>query len=410
MKILFVSHYFTPEGNAPARRVHRFCKEWVKAGHEVTVLTGTPNVPDGVPYPGYRNEWRQEENIDGIRVIRIWTYLAPNKGTGKRIINYLSFMKIAVLQGIFLPRYDVIIATSPQFFCGWAGRILAWLKRTPFVLEIRDLWPASIQAVGALRNPVLLHVLETLERWLYAGSPTIVTVGEGYRADLISRQVPVSHIHVIPNSIDPAVTPPGNTDELRRSLGIAPSSFVCAYVGTIGMACGLDVVLDAVRTLNSRTDAPVTFLLVGDGASREHLQQKALKEGLKGIIFTGLVPHDKVPDYLALADVCLIHLIQSPVFESVIPTKLLDAAAFSKPVILGVKGVAEKMVSTGESGICIPPQDPIALMKAIQTLQSNPELRHRMGRNGHEHLMATHNLTTLAGNYLKLIEGIVPSQ
>jgi glycosyltransferase involved in cell wall biosynthesis len=406
MNILYVSHYFTPEGNAPARRVHQFSREWIKSGHNVTVLTGVPNVPDGIPYSGYRNAWMQNEEMDGIRVVRVWSYLAPNKGTIKRIVNYISFMVTALIQGLFLPHHDVVIATSPQFFCAWAGRIIAWLKCSAFVLEIRDLWPASIQAVGAINNPVILRFLETLERSLYCVSPIIVTVGEGYRLDLLKRNVRDQKIHVIPNGINMDITPISNGANLRQAMGIDPSIFVCAYIGTIGMACGLDIVLNAARQLREEHNETVVFLLVGDGASKEALEKQARNEDLRKVIFTGRVSHDQVGSYLSMANACLIHLIPTAVFESVIPTKLLDAAAASKPVILGVRGVAETMVRTAGSGICIAPLDALALNEAIRRLQSDPTLGVTMGINGSENLRKTHDLQSLAGDYLALLESV----
>jgi len=185
MNILFFTHYFPPEGNAPATRVYELCRRWVKAGHTVTVITGVPNVPNGVVYDGYRNRLRQEENVAGIRVIRVWTYLAPNKGKGRRIVNYLSYMFSAILCGMFVKRPDVIIATSPQFFCGWAGAVVSRLRRLPFILEVRDIWPESIEAVGAMSNRSLLRFLERLELRLYAAADHIVTVGEGYKQKLM---------------------------------------------------------------------------------------------------------------------------------------------------------------------------------------------------------------------------------
>src|SRR5262245_21262700 len=170
MRIVFFTHYFHPEGNAPATRVTEMTRRWVAAGHDVTVITGVPNVPDGVVYEGYRNRWLQRETRDGVEVVRVCTYLAPNNGTARRIANYVSFMITAALTGLFVRRPDVVIATSPQFFCGWAGVIVTALRRLPFVLEIRDLWPESIEAVGAIGQPRLLRFLEWLELRMYAAA------------------------------------------------------------------------------------------------------------------------------------------------------------------------------------------------------------------------------------------------
>ena len=139
MWILYLSHYFYPEGNAPATRVYELSRRWAAAGHDVTVVTCAPNVPNGVVYEGYANRWRQRESVEGVDVIRVWTYLAANKGTARRIFNYLSYMASATFACLFLRRPDVVIATSPQFFCGWAGVLASRLRGVRFVLEIRDL-------------------------------------------------------------------------------------------------------------------------------------------------------------------------------------------------------------------------------------------------------------------------------
>ncbi|HEY7088569.1 MAG TPA: glycosyltransferase family 4 protein, partial [Tepidisphaeraceae bacterium] len=163
-RILFLSHYFPPEGNAPASRVYEMCKRWVRDGHEVTVLTSAPNHPNGVVYEGYRNWPIQQEMIDGIHVVRVWTFLAANKGTRRRAVNFVSYMVMATLLAIFMRRRDVLIATSPQFFCGWAGVLVTALRRIPFILEIRDIWPESIHAVGASNRNLLLWLLERMEQ------------------------------------------------------------------------------------------------------------------------------------------------------------------------------------------------------------------------------------------------------
>lgn len=179
MHILFFSHYFPPEGNAPATRTYENCKRWVELGHQVTVVTCAPNCPAGVVYNGYKNKLYQRETVDGIDLIRVWTYIAANKGTFKRIANYASYTMSSVVASLGLGRPDIIVATSPQFFCGWSGVLTRLWKRVPFVLEIRDLWPDSIAAVGAMKQSFLLDMLYKMEDWMYKSASHIVTVGEG---------------------------------------------------------------------------------------------------------------------------------------------------------------------------------------------------------------------------------------
>src|SRR6185436_461198 len=320
MRIVFLSHYFHPEGNAPATRVTEMTRRWAAQGHDVTVITGVPNVPDGVVYEGYRNRWLQRESRDGVEVVRVWTYLAPNKGTARRIANYLSFMIAAAIAGLFVRRPDVVIATSPQFFCGWAGVIVSAVRRRPFVLEIRDLWPESIEAVGAMRNRRLLRFLEWLERRMYAAATWIVTVGDGYRAKLVERGIDPARIDVIPNGVDLSVFLAGADGAAVRTRYGLGERFVCAYLGTIGMGCGLDVVLRTAHLLRARGRDDVRFLLVGDGAVREELEARARAEGLLPLVqFTGRQPKGDMPAFLAATDACLVHLTRTELFKTVLP-------------------------------------------------------------------------------------------
>ena len=270
MRILFFSHYFPPEGNAPASRTYENCKRWVRDGHEVTVVTCVPNCPDGVVYEGYNNRIRpQHEVIDGIRVVRVWTYIAAHKGTVRRIMNFVSYMCSAILVSCFLCRPSIIIASSPQFFCAWAGLIAGKLRRVPRILEIRDLWPDTIVAIGAMKNSFLLRFLELLEKWMYRGATHIVTVGDGYKSKLLEKGVCENDISVITNGVDLDFfhsKPHGNN---AKQLWGLEGKFVCAYVGTLGLCSGLEVVPRAARILKEKGRDDIVFLLVGDGNCAE---------------------------------------------------------------------------------------------------------------------------------------------
>ena len=406
MHILFLTHYFHPEGNAPATRVYELARRWVKAGCRVTVLTGVPNVPSGVAYPGYRNRLRQCETLEGIEVVRVWTYLAANKGTLRRTLNYLSFMSMACWAGRSVGTPDVVIATSPQFFCGWAGAHVAEILGKPFILEIRDLWPESIRAVGAITRPGLIRGLENLERKLYARADHIVTVGEGYRRRLVERHVPGERISVVPNGVDLSTFHWREPDpQLKRAYGLE-KVFVCSYIGTIGMAAGLNVILRAAQILKERDNHAIRFLLVGDGAAREDLQEQACEQGLSNVIFTGLQDKQRIPAFLSISDVCLVHLRKAELFETVMPSKIYEAAAMARPIILGVQGEAAKLVNETGAGICIEPENPHQLADALAALTSDVHRVQEMGRNGAERLAPRFDMDTLAAGYLRTITDV----
>jgi glycosyltransferase involved in cell wall biosynthesis len=407
MRILFFSHYFPPEGNAPAARTHENTTRWVRRGHQVTVVTCVPSHPAGVVYPGYRNRWRQREVIDGVEVVRVLTYVAPNQGTVRRTLNYLSYMASAAWCALFLPRPDVIVATSPQFFCGWAGVIASRLRGAPLVLEIRDLWPESIEAVEALRGRPLLRALGWLERRMYAAARRIVTVGDGYRERLLARGVPDGRISVVMNGIDLAMFRPRERDaELTRRLGLE-GRFVVGYTGTIGMASGLEVVLRAAELLRRRGRDDVRFLLVGDGAVRGELEAEARRRGLDNVVFTGRQDRALVPSFLSACDACLVHLRRADLFETVMPSKLFEAAGMARPLILGVGGEARALMERAGCGIAMEPEDETQLVEAILRLAGDPGLRESLGRAGRAYVEAHHDRDRLASDYLAVLEKVV---
>ncbi len=371
MHILFLSHYFPPEVNAPASRTWEHCRRWVAAGHEVTVITCAPNCPSGVVFPGYRNGWRQEETCKGVRVVRVWTLLAANRGFARRTLNYLSYLVMATLCAVRIKQFDVVVATSPQFFCGWAGVLVSRLRCRPLVLEIRDLWPDSILAVGAMRQGLLTRLLTWLEKRMYAAAAHIVTVGDDYRAGLLQKGVPAERISVVTNGVDLAsFVRPENIEAIRAQWNLT-GRFVCGYIGTVGMAHGLEVVLEAAAL--AQQQAPdVMFLIVGDGAAREKLESAAGERGLQNVVFAGLLAKDRMPGVISACDACLVHLRGAELFGTVLPSKLFEFLALQVPVIVGVRGQAERIVAEAQAGVSMTPDDPSSLLTAIEQIRQQP--------------------------------------
>lgn len=408
MKILFFTHYFPPEGNAPASRTYEHCVRWVRAGHDVTVITCVPNVPNGVPYDGYRNRWRsQKETVDGINVVRVWTVLAANAGFLMRILNYVSYMLSATWAGFFVRRPDVIVATSPQFFCGWAGVLVQFFRRVPFVLEIRDIWPESITAVGAMKRGFLVRVLESLERKMYASADHIVAVGKGYRDNVAAKADVSDRISVIYNGVDGDQFAPATPDEeFRKQYGMA-GRFLCSYVGTIGMAHGLETVLDAAEKLEAAGRTDVGFLLVGDGARRESLQQECEARGLSEFVrFTGRLPKSEMPRVLASSDTLLVHLRACDLFTTVIPSKIFEAMAMQRPIIMGVRGESADIVREANAGLEMEPGNADSLVDCVDRLSTDSELYHSLSASARRFVLEEFSRDAFAATYLQLLEGL----
>ena len=405
MHILFLTHYFPPEVNAPASRTYEHAVRWVRAGHRVTVITCNPNCPTGILFPGYRNRLRsQRELMDGIEVVRVWTYLAANAGTVRRTINYLSYMLSSVLAGLWIKSPDVIVATSPQFFCGWAGVILSRLRRRPFVLEIRDIWPESIETVGAIRFRPVLRFLQFLERVMYRSADHIVAVGEGYRQKILEKVNIPERISVVMNGVDLERFRPQPADEELRRQWNGDGKFVCAYVGTIGMAHGLDVVLEAAEKLRASGRDDVVFWLVGEGARKEELELEARRRGLEGrVVFTGRLPKEEMPRVIASADACLVHLRKTELFETVIPSKIFEMMAMGKPIIMGVRGEALRIVEEAGAGVAMEPESAESLLACIEKLRSGNLFPADYPQRVREYLRRNYSRDALAEKMLNVI-------
>ncbi len=376
MRIVFLTHYFPPEGNAPAARTWDHCVRWARAGHDVLVITCVPNVPTGLPYEGYMNRFRQQhETVEGVEVIRVWTILAANVGFFRRSLNYLSFMFSAVWVGLRIKRPDVLVATSPQFFCGWAGAILHRLRGVPFVLEIRDLWPESIAVVGAMNRGMVFRLLEWMERKLYETSSRIVAVTTGIRDGICARAEVAKRVSVVSSGVDVELFSHGCYEEGDASLRIASQRFMVGYVGTIGLAHGLEVVVDALCILKEQGRNDIGFLMVGDGACRVALQELSVARGVSNLItFVQRVGRQEVPRIVSEVDALLIHLIPSELFRGVVPTKLFEAMAMNRPVLLGVPGEARQIMEHAEAGLSFEPGSGISLAHAVLRLADDAEL------------------------------------
>jgi glycosyltransferase involved in cell wall biosynthesis len=404
MHILFLSDNFPPEVNAPASRTHEHCRQWVRAGHRVTVITCAPNFPHGRLFDGYRNRLWQCETIDGIRVIRVWSYISANEGFARRVLDYLSFMVSSVFAALFVRRIDVIVGTSPQFFTACAACFVGAVRRTPWVFELRDLWPESIKAVGAMQDSRTLRWLEKFELFLYRRAARIVSVTHSFRADLQRRGIHAAKIDVITNGVDIAQFMPRQKDDaLVRELGLQ-GKFVAGYVGTHGLAHSLETLLHAAERLQREPDAErFAILLLGDGARKAELKSLAASMGLRNVVFVDSVPKAQVARYWSLLDASIVHLRKTELFRTVIPSKLFECMGMGIPILLGVEGESAGIVEREGAGIVFEPENADALVTALRRLADNPALRAQLRQRG---LAAARNYdrATLAMDMLRSLE------
>ena len=401
MRIIFYSHYYPPEVNAPASRTSEHCRLWAQAGHDVTVVTSAPNHPRGVIYPGYKNKLFQIEMMDGVKVVRVWTILAANEGFSRRTLNYASFMLSAALAIPRLPRPDIVVSTSPQFFCGLTGLVASLMRRAPWVLEVRDLWPESIITVGAMRNGYVTRILERLERLAYRNADRIVSLTDSFVAHIAERCQGAGKIDVIKNGVDLSLFKKRKDGEIaKRKFGFE-GRVVAAYVGTHGMAHGLDTVLEAAVAL--RDDQRIGFLLVGDGAERSRLVERAEALKLDNLRIVGQLPKSDMPVIWAATDISMILLRRRDTFKKVLPSKMFEAMAVGCPIVLGVEGEAKVLLEEAGAGIAITPESAEELAAAVVKLADDRALAACLGDRGAAHVRQHHDRAKLAMRYLAVL-------
>ena len=290
--------------------------------------------------------------------------MSKNEGFVKRVLDYISFAFMAFFVGLF-QKFDVIVATSPQFFTTWAGCGLAKIKRRPWVFELRDLWPESIKTVGAMKQGKIIEILEKIELGLYKSSNLVIAVTEAFRRNLIARGIDGNKIKVITNGSNlDLFVPRGKDGELLNQLGLK-DKFIVGYIGTHGMAHSLDFI---ITTISKIKDEKFHFLFVGDGAVKEKIVNLAADLGLKNVTFLGSVPKDEVPRFLSICDAMLAPLKKDDNFKTVIPSKIFEASAMQRPVLLGVKGQAKEILEAYGAGVCFEPENEKDFIEKLNNL------------------------------------------
>lgn len=406
MKVTFLCQYFPPEMGAPAARTYEHARYWVENGHEVTVITGFPNHPTGVIHPAYRNQWFKRETVEGIELLRTRIYVTPNKGFAKRILNFLSFFASALFFGALVTkRPDMVVGTSPQFFCAIAAWILSRLKRVPFVFEVRDIWPESAIELDVLKNRWLIRALEWVELFLYRQADVIIPVAESTKPYLIEKGVPPEKIKIVPNGIDakylalPSVSPA----QVRAELGLE-DKFIISYIGTHGISHALSVVLRAADKL--RHEPKFHFLLIGEGADKDELQQLAAKLKLPNVTFMKAQPRERLLSFYRASDISLVPLRRLPLFQKVLPSKLFELMGNGCPIICSVEGEAAALVKRAQAGLCIEPESVEALLAAIRQLYADAPLRQQLGANGKQFVTTYYLRSMLADTFLKALSEV----
>ena len=388
---------------APANRCYEFSRRWVARGHRVSVVCGIPNHPTGKLYPGYSKKLLQHEVIEGIHVYRSWVFVTPNAGTVKRAFNFLSYACSSIIASEVIRDVDIVIASSPQFLTGVSGVLVQHAKRIPLCLEIRDLYPDSIDAVNASLPSFIMRALRYIEKKLYYAADRIVIVSDGFREHIRAIGIDDRKVRTVPNGSSPmnGRAPFGKENAILKNL--SAETFLVTYQGTIGMAHGLEVVLESARRLESIPD--IRFLLVGEGAEKAQLQKQAIN--CENVTFVDRQPRNIVAEIQRRSDAALVLLRKNPLFKTVIPSKMFEAMGAGTPLIVGVEGEAKKILDAAEAGIAIEPENAAALTAAIEYLYANRKEGKAFGKRGKSFVEKYFNLDALAIQYLDVLEAMV---
>lgn len=399
MHILLIHQAFAALDEPGGTRHHELARYLAQKGHKVTIIASPVSYLTGTD-----QQQRVRKQVDdlGVTIIRSYTLPALHRSFVWRILSFLSFMVSSFINGLFVRKVDLVWGTTPPIFQGPTAWLLARLKGVPFLLEVRDLWPAFAVAVGVLQTKTLIRLSEWLERFLYKHADRVMVNSPGYLAHVKARGA--GEVTLIPNGADPAMFDPESRGEAFRQAQGLEAQFVVLYAGAHGLSNDLDVVLDAAALLK---DQPaVKIVLLGDGKEKHRLQSRAAELGLDNVLFLPPLPKTEMPEALAAADACLAILKPIELYKTTYPNKVFDYMAAGRPVILAIDGVVRQVVEEAEAGVFAEPGDPASLAAAIKELATNPVKCRTMGKNGRKSIEMNFSRTELAEKFTTLLESM----
>ncbi len=372
MRVGIVSQYYLPETGATQNRLAAFSAGLIERGHEVVVICEQPNHPAGIYPPGWGRRAVVTERSGALTVHRLWVATSPRKTTGRRLAFYGTFAAGAFAALLAVSRPDVILASSPPLPGAWVAALAARIRRIPFVLDVRDLWPAAAAALGELSDQRILRILEAGERWLYrtAAAVTATTAPFCRHIDSIAGRLVATHL------------PNGALDSLLALPESSPAGgeFIVGYAGNLGIAQGLGIALDAAELL--RDEPAIRFRLVGAGPLAGELELERARRDLANLTFEPALPVDRVGTFLQSCHALLVPLRAHPVLTDFIPSKLYDAMAVGRPALVAAGREAAALVQETACGVVVPPEDGAALANAVRSLAANRSLGIELGAAG----------------------------
>jgi len=401
LNVLIITASFVPDIGPNPRILSEIGADLVRRGNQVTVVTPFPYHPTWVVPEKYRWKLYQIEKLNEIKLIRTYVYASPNKTFTTRVLNNISIM-ISTCFGAFAAKeYDVALVISPPLLMGITAYIVKRFKGTPFVLSIQDLYPETAIELGMLKNRYLISLSKKMEKFLYQKSDQIAVISDGFKKNLMSKSVESSKIKVIPNWVDLGFITPAPRDNHIRAEYEMEDKFMVLFAGTMGLAQDLETIIEAAKLVQDTDD--ILFVLVGHGVAEEKLMNMCREYSLENVKFIPIQPRERIPAFLAAADICLATLKSKPLFNITIPCKIYEIMSAGRSIILGVDGDAKKLVKEANCGICVEPENPREMVDAIMRLYENSDLRMEYGRNGREYVIQNHSRWKLTGSYERLL-------
>lgn len=399
MHILLIHQAFASLNEPGGTRHHELARHLQKQGHQVTIIASPVSYLTGIDQG--QQAMKTTDDL-GVSIIRSFTLPVLHRSFIWRVFSFISFMASSFINGLFIRKVDLVWGTTPPIFQGPTAWLLARLKGVPFLLEVRDLWPAFAVAVGVLKNKTLIGLSEWLERFLYRHADQVIVNSPGFIAHVESHGA--KNVRLIPNGADPEMFDPSAKGLAFRKKHALGEDFVVLYAGAHGLSNDLDVVLEAAALMP--TDQPIRIILLGSGKDKPRLMAQAEQRGLDNLLFLPPVPKIEMGEALAAADACLAILKPVELYKTTYPNKVFDYMAAGRPVILAIDGVIRQVVEDAEAGIAVPPGDAVALAAAIQHLASSPAKRHQMGLNGRRSIETDFSRVELADTFSALLEDV----
>jgi colanic acid biosynthesis glycosyl transferase WcaI len=399
MRFLVLSQYFPPEVGATQVRLSSMCRELVRAGHQVDVVTAMPHHPVGEIFPRYRGRFSCLEFQDGVRVRRTWLYAAAGSGW-RRILSYFSFMVTSLYSITRVRAPDYIFVDSPPLFLGVTGWMASVYWKCPFIFNVADLWPDSVLDLGVMKEGAFIKAAFWLEGWIYRRAQFVNAVTRGIYDVLLNRKnVPAAKILFLPNGVDTNIVQPLPSDEsLKKQLGLTGKR-IAIYAGNHGYAAGAEQILQAAKLLESHPE--LHFLFVGDGPDKTRLQNLAAELQLQNTTFLDSIPLESMSSYLSIADIALITLRKAGVTRGARPAKTFVMMAAAKPIVLAAEGEAEELIASSGVGVIVPPDEPEQFAAAILAMHEDAEGAREMGLRGLAYVREKFEWSKLVGNWLR---------